>query len=314
MTFFGYLSCFTWVGLIVLVFACSVALADSCPSYLPGRKVGAISARFIDEVSGLVASRKNPGVFWVHNDSGDAARVYALSREGKLLGTYQLDKVVAIDFEDIAIGPGPVKGQDYLYIADTGNNPGFIHRNFIVYRVAEPKVNLSQTPKTIHLKQWKRIIMNFPDRKRYDCETLLIDPNSADIYLCTKDRWGDDSSRMRVYRNPAPHRPDEPSTLAHVVDVQLHKKEMAVGGDFAPDGKSVIIRTLSRGRANLQRVLLWSRGAGISLGETFRGPPCVLPSIAEQQGEAICFDPKGLGYYTLSEGNRQPIYFFPKAP
>ena len=119
-----------------------------------------------------------------------AARVYALSREGKLLGTYQLDKVVAIDFEDIAIGPGPVKGQDYLYIADTGNNLGITHRNFIVYRVAEPKINPSQTLMTIHLKQWDRIIMNFPDRRRYDCETLLVDPNSADIYLCTKDRWG----------------------------------------------------------------------------------------------------------------------------
>ena len=106
MICFGYLSCFTWVSLIVSVFACSVALAASCPSYLPGRKVGAISAGYIDEASGLVASRKNPGVFWVHNDSGDAARVYALSREGKLLGIYQLDKVVAIDFEDIAIATG----------------------------------------------------------------------------------------------------------------------------------------------------------------------------------------------------------------
>ena len=314
MTHSDYFSCFTWVSLIVWVFACSVALAASCPSYLPGKKVGAISARFIDEASGIVASRKNSGVFWVHNDSGDAARVYALSREGKLLGTYQLDKVVAIDFEDIAIGPGPVKGQDYLYIADTGNNPGFINRNFIVYRVAEPKVNLNQTPKTIHLKQWDRIIMNFPDRRRYDSETLLIDPNSADIYLCTKDRWGDDNSRMRVYRNPAPHQVDVPTTLTHVVDVQLQEKEMAVGGDFALDSKAIIIRTHPRGKSNIQRVLLWPHKAGDPLDITFRGPPCVLPSIREQQGEAICFDSKGLGYYTLSEGDRQPIYFFPKAP
>ncbi|MEK9751464.1 MAG: hypothetical protein VW236_07935 [Flavobacteriaceae bacterium] len=34
----------------------------------------------LKEISGLVVSRKNPGVFWVHNDSGDAPVLYALDQ------------------------------------------------------------------------------------------------------------------------------------------------------------------------------------------------------------------------------------------
>ncbi len=36
------------------------------------------------EVSGLVASRQWPGVYWVHNDSGDETRIYPVGRDGRL--------------------------------------------------------------------------------------------------------------------------------------------------------------------------------------------------------------------------------------
>ena len=34
------------------------------------------------EVSGIVPSRQWPGVFWVHNDSGDETRIYPVGRDG----------------------------------------------------------------------------------------------------------------------------------------------------------------------------------------------------------------------------------------
>ena len=49
-----------------------------------GIKVGTVMAPATREASGIVASRKNPGVLWVHNDSGDTARLFALSYTGKL--------------------------------------------------------------------------------------------------------------------------------------------------------------------------------------------------------------------------------------
>ena len=55
-----------------------------------GRQVGIIEANRINEVSGIVASRKNKGVLWVHNDSGDPSILYAIKHNGELLGTYRI--------------------------------------------------------------------------------------------------------------------------------------------------------------------------------------------------------------------------------
>lgn len=39
---------------------------------------GVVECNDIKEASGIVASRVNPGVLWVHNDSGDKARTFAM--------------------------------------------------------------------------------------------------------------------------------------------------------------------------------------------------------------------------------------------
>ena len=104
----------------------------------------------LDEVSGLAASRKNPDVLWVHNDSGGSPRVFALNAAGDHLGIYNLNGAQATDYEDIAIGPGPTAGTDYLYVADTGNNS--LGRSTVtVYRVPEPAATSNQSPVDVNL-------------------------------------------------------------------------------------------------------------------------------------------------------------------
>ena len=39
----------------------------------------------ITESSGLVKSRKYPSVYWTHNDSGDSARIFAITEIGKII-------------------------------------------------------------------------------------------------------------------------------------------------------------------------------------------------------------------------------------
>ncbi|MBM4467394.1 MAG: hypothetical protein FJ014_17870, partial [Chloroflexi bacterium] len=39
-------------------------------------------------------------------------------------------------------------------------------------------------------------------------------------------------------------------------------------------------------------------------------PACLVPLVEEPQGEALAFAADGLGYYTISEGAFQPIYFY----
>ena len=39
----------------------------------------------INESSGIVRGRINADVYWTHNDSGDAARLFAVTRDGVLI-------------------------------------------------------------------------------------------------------------------------------------------------------------------------------------------------------------------------------------
>ena len=63
--------------LVLVIILTHTAHADP-PQFLPGESVGTVAFAEINEASGMVASRKNPNVFWVHNDSGDGPYVYAL--------------------------------------------------------------------------------------------------------------------------------------------------------------------------------------------------------------------------------------------
>src|SRR6185295_9973799 len=97
-----------------------VVCAAFAATFAPGREIARFPAS-LNEISGMGQSRSNPDIFWVHNDSGDMPRVYAVNRSGKLVGTYRLEGANAEDWEDMAIGPAP-GGRSYLYLADIGDN------------------------------------------------------------------------------------------------------------------------------------------------------------------------------------------------
>src|SRR4051812_18119291 len=79
-------------------------------------QTGTIQNAAITEASGIVASRLNPGVLWTHNDSGHGPQIYPMTAGGADLGTYTISGASSTDWEDIAIGPGPVADAQYLYI------------------------------------------------------------------------------------------------------------------------------------------------------------------------------------------------------
>lgn len=102
----------------------------------PREDLGLLEYNPIDEASGLAASRKNSDVLWTHNDSGDLNRIYGLNTNGKHLGVYTINGVNARDWEDIVVGPGPAAGENYIYIADIGDNNAQYDTKYI-YRVLE---------------------------------------------------------------------------------------------------------------------------------------------------------------------------------
>jgi hypothetical protein len=229
--------------------------------------------------------------------------VFAVGTDGTHLGIFNLTGASAVDWEDMAIGTGPVAGQDYLYVADTGNNA--LNRAVVtVYRAPEPALDTFQLPVTASIGGVAAFPMQYPGGVRRDAETLLVDPVSGDWFLVTRDRARTGSTY--VYLSPYPQQAGVTTTLELVAT--LASAIEIKGGDVAPAGDMVLLRTHSTSQA--VSGLLWPRAPGTDLEAVFASSPCAAPLVFEPQGEAVAFAPDGEGYYTLGEGANQPIYFY----
>ena len=283
------------------------ALPSRCPTFDHGIILGYVQSTLLDEISGIVASRKNDGVLWVHNDSGDRARFFALNTQGKLLGIYNLQGASAVDWEDISIAPDLITGSDYLYLGDTGDN-NRSRATITVYRTLEPEINAEQDLVTVDLKDWSALPMQFPGSTKFDVETLLVDPRSGDLFLVTRDR--EEEGFAFIFRNPAPQVDSVLVTLELVAQIPL--TEMIKGGDVSPNGDAILLRPhTSRVSTN---GLYWGRTIDTELWEAFSNSPCLIPLEVESQGESIAFVSDGSGYLTVSEGMMPPIYFYAALP
>lgn len=282
--------------LLVLAGFCFVAKGE-CPLFQSGSSVGTVAHGSLDEISGIAASRQNSDVFWVHNDSGGQARVWALNSQGTHLGIYNLSGANNRDWEDIAIGPGPVEGVDYLYVADIGDRNGN-YQYITVYRVAEPNVDSNQSPVNETLTGVVTIDVNYPDGGR-DAETLMVDPVTRDLYIISKR-----DIPSRVYRAVYPQSATMTTTMEYKCELPWGK---AAGGDISLAGDMVIVRT---GDGGIDIASIWLRPEGTNLWDAFSGTECSVGLLWEENGEAVCFDADGCGYYTTSEVLYQPIYYF----
>jgi len=280
--------------LVLLTSSC--ALAGPSDEFLPAQQAGVVRSELIREASGIVASRQNPGVLWVHNDSGGGAKIFAINTKGDLLGICNVGGANARDWEDIAIGPGPDPNQQYLYIGDIGDNQAK-YPEVIVYRVAEPKVDAAAAFGTMTIGPAEAIHLTYPGGPR-DAETLLVDPLTRDIYIIAKRELF-----SKVYRAGFPQSTTGQTRMQAVTVLPWG---FATGGDVSPDGRDVIVR-------GMFNAALWTRPAGEPLWHAFSGKQTSLPLANEPQGEAICFDSKGLGYFTISEMVHPPLYYFPRA-
>ena len=284
---------------LVLVAGCSlfgsVGLCEE--DQFPCTRTGQIAGKLLDEISGIAASRKNDGVFWAHNDSGDVARIYAFDAKGRDLGFFDLKGVTARDCEDIAVGPGPVDGVDYIYLGDIGDNFGRWDE-IRLYRIVEPTVDAKQPETARVLDDVEIIRLRYPDGPR-DAECVMIDPVDRDIYIVTKRE-----KFSRVYRAAYPHLTEGVQVLEFKCQLPWR---LATGGDISRDGSVVIVR-------NYLTASIWKRDKGAKLWEAFAGDGEHLSLKVEQQGEAICIDANGGGCYTTSEGRFPPIYRYNFGP
>jgi len=267
----------------------------------------ALADPVLTEVSGVVASRAHPPVLWVHNDSGGEPTVYAISPTGAPLGAYPIAGASAIDWEDIAIGPGPKRGTSYLYLGDIGDNTSS-RKSIVVYRVAEPTAAPNGTGET--LKGAETFTLHYPNGA-VDAESLLVDPKRGDLFVIDKSLLSGVGTVYRVPRRKLVDGTDV--TMQQVAKFQLSLDRddgagllpgtLITGADVSPDGSLVLVRTY-------RRVLAFARPAGRPLATAFAVDACQAPQANERQGEAIGFTADGKGYVTTSEGAHAPIHAF----
>jgi len=289
---------YLWLSLALSCVLLNTSCAALTPSdaFGPGRQAGIVRSDLINEASGIVASRRNPGVLWVHNDSGDGPRLFAINTKGDVLGTCTIAGAAARDWEDIAAGPGPDPNEHYLYIGDIGDNRAR-YPDVTVYRVREPGVGAAAPFGTISAGPADAIKLTYPDGPR-DAETLLVDPLTRDIYVVSKRQWP-----SKVYRAAWPQSTTKPNKMERVAALPWGA---AVAGDVSSDGRRVIVR-------GIFNASIWTRPAGKPLWHAFKGKRAGLRLMPEPQGEGICFDRRGRGYFTIGEMHHPPLHYFPPA-
>lgn len=255
-----------------------------------------------DEISGITRSEVHPGILYIHNDSGDINRFFAIDTTGKLLSTvfFQVngenDLYTAADCEDIALGPGPDAAVSYVYIGDIGDN--LYRRSFItIYRIPEPK----RTSGYQHLKA-DSLNFTYPDGPR-DAETLMIDARSRQFYILSKR---EDS--VHVYSAPLGSKAGKgPIQLTARGRIGLEgrgRQKWLTSGEISADGSQIVLRTYNT-------VYMWDRERGQTVENALRGQPREIAAPPEPDGEAICFAAGNTGLYSVSEGKGMYLNFIP---
>jgi len=299
--------------------AAATAAPAGCETirYGPPRKLAELAEPRIDESSGLACSRRRPGVFWTHNDSGDDSRLYAFDRRGRLLRTAQLPDVHTYDVEDVA--SFTLDGKPYLLVGDTGNN-GLAAEVQILYLIEEPVIDpadgesdagssnagdgksdvgegSSRGPVVATITQV--IYLSYEDDHR-DCEGLAVDTTTKTILLVTKER----STRCRVYALPWPE--NDPKRVSTARQIATLDVPPVTALDVSPDGRRAVVLTYGDAYE-------FSRAEGENWKTAFSRPGRWLPMPRRRQGESICYGPDGRTLYLTSEQLPTPLWEVPAA-
>ena len=251
-----------------------------------------ITAPEIDECSGLERSRRHPGVFWVHNDSGDEARIFAIDARANLICEVQVEGARNVDWEDIA---SDTSGQ--LFIGDFGNNRNR-RRDLVVYVVNEPDPRTAVDGK-LSIPVKRRLPFryaeqrSFPDSTQlnFDCEAMYW--RDGGIFLLTKHR---SDLRTALYRLD-PEDPRE-QVLGRLGDAEVQSPVTAAA--LSPDGSLLAV-------LSYQYILLFDR-TSVAGAHDLAGPMRRV-LIEGRQCEALCFD----GDRILFTNEQREVYCVPVA-
>jgi len=282
-----------WLSLLLFHTA---AVTDDRPAV---ERIGKLAHAPLREISGIARSEQYPGVYWVHNDGDDEARVFAVDAEGKvvfppfLAERYHGEKAVArrepwtgvripnasnVDWEDIALADGQI------FIADVGNN-GNARRDLGIYVLNEPNPYATSATRALRF-----LPIRYPEQESYpptgtwfyDSEALFV--ADGKLYLLTRHRRAGEifglENGTRLYRLDTSFTDRE-----NVLTLVDSREDLRAPGaaELSPDGRMLAVLTY---RA------LWVFERPENGDRWLAGPARRLPLALTRtkQAEAVCWD------------------------
>ena len=274
--------------------------AEAAP---PGRvRAARLEEKAVHESSGIVASRRSPGLYWTHNDSGARPVIFAFDAEGRHRGVWRVEGAQADDWEDIAAGPGPERGRSYLYVGDIGDNEEN-RKHVIVYRLPEPEVTAADAASTTKepraTERAEALRLEYPDGA-HNAEELLVHPTSGDLYVITKGL-----QNAGVYRLSGGASASGTNRLTRVATLRGEGFYgiLVTGADISPDGRRVAICDYATG----YELRLPDAGAA-GFDDIWKQAPTVVPLGQRRQGEAVCYRLDGGALLATSEGSPASLF------
>jgi hypothetical protein len=246
------------LGVLLLVGAVVAEEARESPEKKTVERVGETEHAPINEMSGIVRSRTYEDVWWVHNDSGDEPRLFAIDATGAAIVPEWMKKdfhvgkkkgakrplwpglrllaAAHVDWEDIALADG------MLYVADVGNN-GNARRDLGVYVLPEPNPRA-----TDRMRPLRFLPVRYPDqdafppaRWHFDCEAVFT--CDGKLWFLTKHRT---NAHDRFERGTKLYRLDTAHTDRENVLTLVDRHPvlaLPTGADLSPDGKRLAVLT-----------------------------------------------------------------------
>jgi hypothetical protein len=233
----------------------------------------------VREASGASLDRRTPGVFWTHGDSGNPPVLFALGRNGELLGRVPLAGARNRDWEDMAIGPCP--GGTCVYVADIGNNNAR-EMDLVLYRAPVPSPGDAATAPAEAFRA------RFPGAGR-DAEGVFVMPQ-GEIYLVTKGASGP----VELWRWPTPLRAGtvQLERVRELAPRVQQLGDLVTGAGASQDGRWVALRTYGRLAIYRAADLLGTGGPAYTMD---------LAPLGESFGEAVAMESDGT-LLLVSEG------------
>jgi hypothetical protein len=278
----------------------ATASAGLTSDYASPVVAGLIETDEIRESSGLSASECQD-VLWTHNDSGNDPLVYAMSTEGRHLGTWRVDGAQNVDWESVATYKEP-GGKCFLVLGDIGDNDE-MRGELDIYRVVEPTASTATASATsaspLRTEPAQAMKFSYPDGSN-NAETILVHPWTGDIYVVTKEKSGP----AGVFRIRPAFGTDAAVRGEKVADVSVPSEPegLLTGGSISPDGRRVMLCDLKGG---YELVLpdgatdpdaVWQQKAmAVDLGD-------------REQGEGVSYSRDGLSLFASSEKKNSPLF------